>query len=347
MTITAAQLVLVGSTSGATLPSTVLLQSAGNISASGLDPELILNNTGSAARVWRILGSSTAGSIASFRIYDGTANASRLTIDTGGNVGIGTTSPTVPLTIAASSDAVRINSTGGGVGLYLNNSSANDVLIRLNNNSNNFWDIRNETTGSPLTFGYNGTQAMQLNNAGNMLLGTTSYSGQTSRFTIKKSGNIGTIYAEQLDSGGYNYNSRAFNNSGTFYHMQFEAGTTQVGSITSNGSNTTYGTGSDYRLKNDVAPMSGGLDKISSLKPVTWKWKSTGENGQGFLAHELAEICPEAVTGQKDAIDENGKPIYQMVDVSYLVATLTAAIQELKATVDAQAARIAALEGAQ
>jgi hypothetical protein len=135
--------------------------------------------------------------------------------------------------------------------------------------------------------------------------------------------------------------------------MTFDSGTTRVGNISVTGSATAYNTGSDYRLKDDVVPMTNALNKLSLLKPVIWKWKSNGSDGQGFLAHELAEVCPDAVTGAKDAVDENGNPVYQMVDVSYLVATLTAALQETKALIDTQAetinaltARIVALETA-
>jgi hypothetical protein len=198
------------------------------------------------------------------------------------------------------------------------------------------------------------TERMRINSSGDVIIGTTGY-GPTGSAKLRsyKTGNRPNIEAEQGDSGGYNYTSIAFVNGSTYYHCNFQEGATQRGSITSNGANTAYNTGSDYRLKDDVVPMTGALNKISALKPVAWKWKSNGSDGQGFLAHELQEIVPECVTGAKDAVDENGNPVYQMVDVSYLIATLTAAIQEAKALIDTQAetinaltARIVALEGA-
>jgi hypothetical protein len=79
--------------------------------------------------------------------------------------------------------------------------------------------------------------------------------------------------------------------------------------------------------------MVGALAKVAALKPCTYKWKATGEADQGFIAHELAAVVPGCVTGQKDAVDAHGKPVYQGIDTSFLVATLTAAIQEQQATI--------------
>ena len=98
--------------------------------------------------------------------------------------------------------------------------------------------------------------------------------------------------------------------------------------------------------------MTGALAKVALLKPVTYKWKADGSDGEGFIAHELAEVKPHCVSGEKDALDAEGNPQYQGLDVSFLVATLTAALQETKALLDTQAetinaltARIVALEG--
>ena len=130
--------------------------------------------------------------------------------------------------------------------------------------------------------------------------------------------------------------------TGTQYYIDFRVGWTsaaspgtQTGYISTNGTTTSYVTSSDYRLKNTIAPMTGALAKVALLKPCTYKWNVDGSNSQGFIAHELAEVVPECVTGEKDAVDADGNPKYQGIDVSFLVATLTAAIQELKAEFDA------------
>ena len=135
--------------------------------------------------------------------------------------------------------------------------------------------------------------------------------------------------------------------AGASYHIGFGDGTTSYterGVISTNGTGTTYGTNSDYRLKENVQPMQGALAKVAQLKPVTYKWNVDGSDGEGFIAHELAEVCPHAVVGKKDDVNEDGSIKPQGIDTSFLVATLTAAIKELNATVTAQAAEIAALK---
>jgi hypothetical protein len=140
-----------------------------------------------------------------------------------------------------------------------------------------------------------------------------------------------------LDSTTGTTNGMGLNASGTASSgmIVFSNPNGAVGSIDINGSATTYSTSSDYRLKNTIAPMTGALAKVAQLKPVTYKWNCDGSDGEGFIAHELAEVVPHAVTGEKDAVDADGNPKYQGIDVSFLVATLTAAIQELKAEFDA------------
>jgi len=105
-----------------------------------------------------------------------------------------------------------------------------------------------------------------------------------------------------------------------------------VGGISVTGSATSYSTSSDYRLKENVAPMSGALDRVAALNPVRFNFRSTpGVTVDGFLAHEVADVVPEAIRGEKDAVDAQGHPIYQGIDQSKLVPLLVAAIQELQA----------------
>jgi len=107
----------------------------------------------------------------------------------------------------------------------------------------------------------------------------------------------------------------------------------EVGNIAVTTLATTYNSISDYRLKEDAQPLSGGLARVNALKPSVYKWKANGSAGEGFLAHELAEVVPAAVTGEKDDVNEDGSIKAQSIDMSRVVPILVAAIQELTARV--------------
>jgi hypothetical protein len=118
-----------------------------------------------------------------------------------------------------------------------------------------------------------------------------------------------------------------------------------VGEIVSSGSSTAYNTSSDYRLKENVVPMEGALDRVDALKPSRFNFIADADKTvDGFIAHEVQAIVPEAVTGEKDAVDADGNPIYQGIDQSKLVPLLVGAIQELKNIVDQQQIEIETLK---
>jgi hypothetical protein len=186
------------------------------------------------------------------------------------------------------------------------------------------------------------TQAMTLDSSGTLLVGKTSNTFGNTGATIQSDGAV-LLTKTHSDSGGAQLYLNRLNVNGAA--IIFYKASSEVGTITVTASATAYNTSSDYRLKNTIAPMTGALAKVQALKPVTYKWNVDGSDGQGFIAHELDEVVPSCVTGEKDAVDAEGNPKYQGIDTSFLVATLTAAIQELKAIVDAQGAEIAALKG--
>jgi hypothetical protein len=293
--------------------STVVAVSSSNTASY---PAFRLSNTGTSGRAFQLgLGGSTSAYPGQFYIYDETAAAVRMLFDTSGNVGIGITSPNAKLEIKAASASQR-------------------QLQLTHFNSTDGWYFTADDTGGVLktsragSSGLNG-EAMRIDSSGNVLVGTTSqFTGYTTntRLTVSMpSGSSGTTWEHADSSGGsapalFNF----LNNSNT-----------RVGYIASSGTATSFSTSSDYRLKKDIVPMTNALAKVAALKPVFYKWKEDGSDGEGFIAHELAEVCPLAVNGAKDAVDADGNPQYQGVDTSFLVATLTAAIQELKAEFDA------------
>ena len=196
------------------------------------------------------------------------------------------------------------------------------------------------TTGGTHTINFytNGAERARISSAGNFLVGTTSVFSNA-RVTVSTSATDG-IACTQATAGGYCFLSNALTNGGTFYHASFGENGTQRGSITSNGTVTTYNTTSDYRLKNNQAPLTGSGAFIDALQPKTWNWAQDGSKGVGFIAHEFAEVSPSSVTGAKDAIDAEGNPVHQAMQASSaeVIANLVAELQSLRQ-------RVAQLEG--
>ena len=112
----------------------------------------------------------------------------------------------------------------------------------------------------------------------------------------------------------------------TYSPMLFRYATTPVGSVVCGPTATTFNTSSDYRLKDNQAPLSGSGAFIDALKPTVWNWKLDGTRGCGFIAHEFADVSPGSVSGIKDGID------YQSMQASSseVIANLVAEIQDIR-----------------
>jgi hypothetical protein len=250
------------------------------------------------------------------------AGTTAVTIDTSQRVGVGVTSPAKPLSVYGADGYIQMlnasTGTANGDGAFIGVEGGTTAL-RIVNQEN---DV--------ISFHTNGlaNERMRIDSSGNLLVGATSGGGKLS---VTGTGSSGWVQ-NNINSGTSSTASIVFTN-----------GNGAVGSILTSGSSTTYSTSSDYRLKNTVEPMTGALAKVIALKPVTYKWNVDDSEGEGFIAHELAEVCPHAVAGEKDAVDADGNPVYQGIDTSFLVATLTAAIQEQQALITAQAETINAL----
>jgi hypothetical protein len=288
----------------------------------------------------------------SLTLQTGSSPTTAITIDTSQNVGIGAT----PATSLFAGTNINIGSSS-----YLQGTTNTYGLIIANNillNGSTSWRYINSAAGTQYSqqagvhYWYNTpsgtagnaatlTQAMTLDNSGNFLVKKTAFSASADNNVGAQLAATGKCIFEV--SGDRALILNRLNDNGIIQEF-FRGAGNQVGNINAATSSVAYNTSSDYRLKKDIAPMTGALAKVSQLKPVTYKWKVDGEEGQGFIAHELQEVVPDCVTGAKDAVDADGNPSYQGIDTSFLVATLTAAIQELSAKNDALTARIEALE---
>jgi hypothetical protein len=180
------------------------------------------------------------------------------------------------------------------------------------------------------------TEAARINSSGNLLIGVTS-SAADCRTHIYKTVASGDVARIQNASG----------NTGVAY-IGFRYGTgtgTETGYISTNGTNTAYNTSSDYRLKENITPLTGAIDRVSQLQVHRFNFIADPDRiVDGFIAHEAQAVVPECVTGEKDAVDEDGNPKYQGIDQSKLVPLLTAALQEALAEIESLKARVTALE---
>ena len=249
-------------------------------------------------------------------------------INSSQNVGIGTSSPTARLhSIATSGTTTTLGRFEAAVGSYTGTSLIACNTLGATSSYNLFSCITDSDgdAGGPVT-------EFLVRGDGIVMMGATTGPNYSERLKITFS-NTQAIHC----------NDSASSSSVNYIYFTKGAGPTNVGAIYYNGSVMAYQTTSDYRLKENIAPMTGALAKIAALKPVTYTWKDNQRSGEGFIAHELQEHFPDAVSGTKDAVDEKGNPKYQGMDASILIATLTAAIQELKALNDTQAATITAL----
>jgi hypothetical protein len=270
----------------------------------------------------------------SFSTRNGAADTSlteRMRITNGGNVGIGTSSPGSKLDINRGSAGLIANFTDG---VNTNFQIGTSSLLAT---------IGPSAGSTSMAFKTGDTERMRI-----LSTGTFLFSGASGATTAEATGTI-TTYAN--GSGPYvSHNIDGQGNGFTF--NIFKRLGTQVGNIVYNGSGVTFTTTSDYRLKENVRPATNVLDRVAKLKPCLFNWKESGSEELGFIAHELQEEFPHAVAGQKDAVetylDDEGneqtriKP--QGIDTSFLVATLTAAIQEQQVLITQLQADVAALK---
>ena len=190
------------------------------------------------------------------------------------------------------------------------------------------------------------TERMRITSGGQLLLGSTNTnpwedtSGDGSFIYHQGTGSRNTGIAMSTDASvGYSmFYLNMIDGANAERYFAFYRNDTQIGTVSLNGTgNVTYNTSSDYRLKENIEPMTGSIARLKQIKPSTFNFISEPDRScEGFIAHELAEIVPNAVSGEKDAMRDDGVKIDpQGVDFGRVVPLLVSAVQELTAKVEA------------
>jgi hypothetical protein len=212
--------------------------------------------------------------------------------------------------------------TGAGIRLYgsTHATDANDTIIRSGSSQVYRWD---DSAGQHLWYAAAGTQRLTMD--ATEFLYTGSFLSFGARYSTTGANQGISILGHSIRS------STTVTTSAT--HAQYINGNGPVGSITTNASATAYNTSSDYRLKADIADLSGSGAFIDALRPRSFTMG--GVAMAGFVAHEFAAVSPMSVTGEKDAVDEDGNPIYQAMQASTseVMAHVIAELQSLRARV--------------
>ena len=281
-------------------------------------------------------------------VTDGTARA---TVDSSGRLLVGTSSSSANV-----SAVFRDNSAQNGPAeILLATSSATpaitEVLARIHFSANNqsfAANIEGSRDGGTWTAGSSQPSKLTFSTTAD------GSSTPTERMRIQSDGKISIanppVVSEHLtiSATGSVVNGicvRATDASTTTAFVCRNNSAVPVGNISYTTTTTTYSTSSDYRLKENVVPLTGAADRLNQLQVHRFNFIADPDKTvDGFLAHEVQTIVPEAITGEKDAVDDEGNPEYQGIDQSKLVPLLTAALQEAIAKIEVLEAKVTALE---
>jgi len=324
---------------GTTSPSSLL--SIKNNGSGGTWPLRIFNSQDSDMLVGFYESSSGDGYNGMLYMNDGAGNTDvKLSTNgpswfNGGSVGINETSP----------DFTGFGSDGGGLELddvgqnftavKVSHGATGEVYLAANTGAAYLWGKAN----SPTVIGTNNAERIRISETGQMFIGKTGINQTTTTgHTFQTSG---TVY--RTDFNVANNEFMIFNNhsspAGTA-SLSFRYNNSQKGSIGLTSSAVSFNTSSDYRLKENVDYDWNATTRLKQLKPARFNWISDDTNTlvDGFIAHEVTSIVPNAVEGTKDEVYDDdhelaGEPKYQQVDHSKLVPLLVKTIQELEARV--------------
>ena len=258
-----------------------------------------------------------------------TANAERIRIDASGDIGIGTQSP--GSYNAAGRNLVVADAGDAGISIIAGSSSDSSLYFGDGTGGTASYrgSIKYDHATDAMLFHTAATESARIDSVGDFHIGDSgAISGNMLSILVDNSRTGNAILVKPASNA--TINAMVFKNSSN----------ANAGFIQYNASSTSYATSSDYRLKENVDYTWDATTRLKQLKPAQFNWIIDESNTpiDGFIAHEVSSIVPQAVTGTKDAVDDEGNPDYQGIDNSHLVPLLVKTIQELEA-------RIATLEG--
>jgi len=283
---------------------------------------------------------NTQGGFLAFHVNNNGTMGEKLRIDKTGSVGIGNSNPSAFNTLSGNHLVIGDGSQANNLTLY--SSSASSI-----NGYGHIAFTDTNTSGSTAQYAgliqyYHGDNAMQfytnssikmrITSGGNVLIGKTATNVNVNGWDFTPAGLLTGVCNFSNTNEMIVLNQR--DGSGTT-KVDFRNGNSSRGSISWTTSGTNYGSNSDYRLKENVTPVTDALSRVNQLKPSRFNFIADADNTvDGFIAHEVQDIIPEAITGEKDALNEDGTPDYQGIDQSKIVPLLTAAIQEQQTQIE-------------
>jgi len=335
---------------GVTSPSTVggTAKLTVNVGSGTSSPVSIVNGTTDGMYIRRYAGNGQY----QIQTTSGSGNSGNLSLQSyGGNVGIGTTSPSRPLSVYRSTAGSAANflhytDATAFAGLYIDVDNVNNI-VELNASGD---------TASTMAFQTGNAERMRITTTGNVGIGTTSPANKLdvvgiSRFTHSSStsyrGAIETVTDNAYPTWeiGWVHTRTTSSTYGTIARFNNQTGTSIGGIVYSGSSGTSFVTTSDYRLKENIKEIRDSISRVKKLKPCRFNFAAEKNRIiDGFIAHEVQEVVPEAVHGEKDALQKDGSIDAQTLEVSRLIPVLTKALQEAINKIEELELRIQTIE---